>query len=50
MLNWKLLGILVLCLYTGGRLGIEARVQFKVIGGGQGEKRVITEEGGELDA
>ena len=51
LLNWKLLGILVLCLYTGGGLGLEARVQSKVMGGGQGEKRVTTKkEGGSLDA
>ena len=25
MLNWKLLGILVLCLFAGGELGAEAR-------------------------
>ena len=25
MLNWKLLGILVLCLFAGGELGTEAR-------------------------
>lgn len=45
MLNWKLLGILVLCLYTGGELGIEARVQFGVMGDGQGEKKETTKEG-----
>lgn len=49
MLNWKLLGTLVLCLYTGGELGREARVQFGMMGEGQGEK-ATPEKGGGLDA
>lgn len=51
MLNWKLLGVLVLCLYARGELGIEIRSTILGNGDGQDEMRVTTKkEGDELDA
>lgn len=51
MLNWKLLGILVLCLYARGELGIEVRSTILGNEDGQDEMRVTTKkEGDELDA
>lgn len=51
MLNWKLLGILVLCLYDRGELGVEVRSTILGNGDGQDETRVTTKkEWDELDA